>query len=121
LLLTGAVALLLGLAGLSSVQGLRDHGVNTTAEVVDVSSVKGGFSYTLRYVLEDGSMVSCETEDVLGRPARGATVPVLYDREAPDVNCQSAAYGTDLTAPAIMIIAGVVMLGTAAGVRVLVR
>lgn len=121
LLLIGVVGVLLGLAGLSSVQGLRDHGVRTSAEVLDIASVKGGYSYILRYGLENGTVVNCETEDVLGRPARGAALQVLYDRELPDVNCQSADYGTDLTAPVVMIIAGVVMMVSAAGIRIFSR
>lgn len=111
LLLGGVLAVLLGVGGVVSVQGLSDNGVRASAEVVEVTSAgRSGYNYTLRYALEDGTVVSCETGDVLGRPTLGDTVRVLYDRQAPDMNCQSADYGTDMALPIIFIVGGAVML-----------
>ena len=112
LLFSGAVAILLGLAGVSSVHGLRDNGRTASGEVVDVATFRGAYTYTLRFAIEDGTVVTCETGDVLGEPAMGDTLPVLYDREAPDVNCQGADYGTDLTAPVLFVVGGALMLLT---------
>lgn len=119
--LGGVLALLLGLAGFSSVQGLRNNGVITRAEVVDVTRVKSAFSYSLLYVLEDGTVVTCSTEDVLGKPAKGDTIQVLYEREYPDVNCQSADYGTSFTAPVAVTVGGGVMTAAAAGLYLVRR
>lgn len=113
--LAGLLALLLGLAGFSSVQGLRSSGVITRAEVVEVTRVKPAFSYTLRYVLEDGTAVTCSTEDVLGERTKGDTIQVLYEREYPDVDCQSADYGTGFEAPFTFTVGGGVMIVAAVG------
>lgn len=119
--LGGVLALLLGLAGFSSVQGLRNNGVITRAEVVEVTRVKSAFSYTLRYGLEDGTVVTCSTEDVLGEPAKGDTIQVLYEREYPDANCQSADYGTGFEAPLTFTVGGGVMIVAAVGLYLVRR
>lgn len=121
LALGGMLGLLLGLAGFSSVQGLRDNGVTTQAEVVDVTRVKSAFSYSLRYVLPDGTAVSCSTQDVLGGPAKGDTVQVLYERDYPDVNCQSADYGTGFEGPVAFTAMGGVMMATSLGLYIFRR
>ena len=115
LVLGGVVALLFGFAGFSSVQGLRTNGVTTEAEVVDVTPVKSASRYSLRYVLKDGTAVTCSTEDVLGEPAQGDTIQVLYDREYPDVNCQSADYGTGFEEPITFTVGGSAMIAAAVG------
>jgi len=117
----GVLALLLGHAGFSSVQGLRSNGVTTRAEIVDVTRVRSAFSYSLRYALEDGTVVTCSTEDVLGEPAKGDTIHVLYERDNPDVNCQSADYGTGFEAPIAVSVGGGVMIAAAGGLYLVRR
>ncbi len=121
LALGGVLALLFGFAGFSSVQGLRTNGVTTEAEVVDVTRVKSAFSYSLRHVLEDGTVVTCSTENVLGEPAQGDTIQVLYEPEYPDVNCQSADYGTGFEAPITFTVGGSAMIATAVGLHLFRR
>ncbi len=121
LALGGVLGLLLGLAGFSSVQGLRDNGVTVRAEVVDVTRVRSASSYSLRYVLEDGTAVTCSTEDVLGEPAKGDTIQVLYERDYPDVNCQSADYGTGFEAPIAITVGGGVMIAASVGLYIFRR
>ena len=121
LALGGVLALLLGLAGFSSVQGLRENGVTTEAEVVDVTRVKSAFSYSLRYALEDGTVITCSTEDVLGEPAQGDTIRVLYERGYADVNCQSADYGTGFEAPITFTVGGGAVIAAAVGLHVFRR
>ena len=121
LALGGVLALLLGLAGFSSVQGLRNNGVITRAKVVEVTRVKSAFSYSLRYVIENGRVVTCSTEDVLGKPAKGDTIQVLYEREYPDVNCQTADYGTGFAAPVAGTVGGGVMIAAAVGLYLVRR
>ncbi len=115
------LGLLLGFAGFSSVQGLRDNGVTTRAEVVDVTRVKSAFNYSLRYVLPDGTAVTCSTEDVLGEPAKGDTIQVLYERDYPGVNCQSADYGTSFEGPIAITAIGGVMSVTSLGLYLVRR
>jgi hypothetical protein len=117
----GVLALLLGLAGFSSVQGLRNDGVTARAEILDVTRVKSAFSYSLRYALEDGTVVTCSTGDVLGEPEKGDTILVLYERGYPDVNCQSADYGTSFEAPIAVTVGGGVMIAAAVGLYLVRR
>jgi hypothetical protein len=95
--------------------------VITTAEVVDVTRVKSATSYSLTYALGDKTVVTCSTEDVLGEPVRGDMIQVLYDREDPEINCQSADYGTDFTAPIIFTAAGGVLIAASFGIPLLMR
>jgi hypothetical protein len=119
--LGGGLLLVFGLGGFISVQGLRDNGVTTTAEVVEVTHFKGASTYFLRYILEDATVVNCSTGDVLGAPERGDTIEVMYDHENPDTNCQSADYGTDFTMPVGFTAAGGTMFIAAVTVYGLAR
>lgn len=110
LALGAGLSLLFGLGGFSTVQGLRDNGVTTTARVQEVTHFKGASTYFLRYALENGSEATCSTGDVLGEPQRGDTIQIMYDRQDPGINCQSASYGTDLTEAVVFTAAGGAML-----------
>lgn len=120
-MLGGVLAVLMGSAGFISVQGLRDDGVTTEAEVVNITRIKSAVSYSLRYVLKDGSELTCSTEDVLGEPAEGDRIQVLYERGYADVNCQSADYGTGFGEPITFTAAGSAMIVAAGGFYLLQR
>jgi hypothetical protein len=105
----GTTLTLFGLAGFLAVNGLRTHGVRTTALVTSVTHFRSS-TYFLSYRLPDGRTVTCSTERVRGNPEPGDSIEVLYDTLDPSINCRDARLGTSFAEPTAIILIGAVFL-----------